>query len=384
MPVRFQDKRGTATQWRLANPVLADGEFGIESDTGVVKVGNGLDPWNSRPAILGSTYLPILGKAADSDKLDGLDSTAFLKVTDATATYLPSSTAATTYLRQDAPVSAATANAVVKRDAQGSAQFQEVNVNNQTSASSAARKDYVDAAAASSVTSATNAAATAANTALTNATGSTSPTRKLNYHWGDVTAFPTVGMLSGDTCRRTNLGNTIWTYDGVNWQVEYGAVRGKMWRTAGFSGSLTTGTAYGVGHQVARLSGGFAWGGGDNSSGASSYLTVPLDGLYDLEFQGYVSGGAAAVYATTINRSRTSATDFSIANAFAYKASGSVDHQESSRAEGLALKAGDKLLQYITIYTNSGATLSYYGTTEPGGSHLSATYVGPLNGATAL
>jgi hypothetical protein len=84
MATRMQQRRGTSAQWLSANPILADGEFGCEKDTGVVKVGNGSSTWSQLNPILGSSYLPILGKAYDSERLDGLDSTAFVKTDDAT------------------------------------------------------------------------------------------------------------------------------------------------------------------------------------------------------------------------------------------------------------------------------------------------------------
>lgn len=77
MATRFQQRRDTSANWTAKNPVLADGEFGIEKDTGIVKFGNGVSTWNQLSPILGSQYLPLLGKAYDSERLDGLDSTAF-------------------------------------------------------------------------------------------------------------------------------------------------------------------------------------------------------------------------------------------------------------------------------------------------------------------
>lgn len=47
MPYKIQLRRGTAAQWIAANPILADGEMGIESDTRKVKVGDGTTAWNS-------------------------------------------------------------------------------------------------------------------------------------------------------------------------------------------------------------------------------------------------------------------------------------------------------------------------------------------------
>lgn len=44
---QIQIRRGTAAQWTSANPTLASGEFGYESDTGKFKIGNGSTAWNS-------------------------------------------------------------------------------------------------------------------------------------------------------------------------------------------------------------------------------------------------------------------------------------------------------------------------------------------------
>lgn len=43
----IQHVRGTAAAWTAANPVLAAGEIGVETDTGRIKVGNGTTAWNS-------------------------------------------------------------------------------------------------------------------------------------------------------------------------------------------------------------------------------------------------------------------------------------------------------------------------------------------------
>ena len=39
--IRMQQKRMSASQWAISSLILLDGELGIESDTGFVKVGNG-------------------------------------------------------------------------------------------------------------------------------------------------------------------------------------------------------------------------------------------------------------------------------------------------------------------------------------------------------
>jgi hypothetical protein len=50
---QIQVRRGTAAQWTSANPTLAAGEFGLETDTLKVKIGNGATAWTSL-AYLGS------------------------------------------------------------------------------------------------------------------------------------------------------------------------------------------------------------------------------------------------------------------------------------------------------------------------------------------
>lgn len=47
MPTRIQPRRGNASAWTSANPVLAEGEFGIELDTKQIKIGDGTTAWNS-------------------------------------------------------------------------------------------------------------------------------------------------------------------------------------------------------------------------------------------------------------------------------------------------------------------------------------------------
>lgn len=47
MSVRIQLRRDTSTNWTSTNPVLAQGEPGLETDTGKLKYGNGSTAWNS-------------------------------------------------------------------------------------------------------------------------------------------------------------------------------------------------------------------------------------------------------------------------------------------------------------------------------------------------
>ena len=47
MANRIQLRRGNGQEWQNSNPILAQGELGIELDTGRFKIGDGVTPWNT-------------------------------------------------------------------------------------------------------------------------------------------------------------------------------------------------------------------------------------------------------------------------------------------------------------------------------------------------
>ncbi|WP_449160824.1 hyaluronate lyase N-terminal domain-containing protein [Streptococcus sp.] len=53
IPVRVQHKRMSARDWASSPLVLLDGELGVESDTGKVKVGNGRDRFSALQYLTG-------------------------------------------------------------------------------------------------------------------------------------------------------------------------------------------------------------------------------------------------------------------------------------------------------------------------------------------
>ena len=65
--VRIQLRRGTASQWTSANPVVAAGEVGFESDTRKMKVGDGTTAWTSLDYI--ASDAPAIGEIAQ-DAID--------------------------------------------------------------------------------------------------------------------------------------------------------------------------------------------------------------------------------------------------------------------------------------------------------------------------
>lgn len=50
----FQLKRGLASAWERANPILAPGEPGWTLDTHVLKIGDGVTPWNELDSVSGA------------------------------------------------------------------------------------------------------------------------------------------------------------------------------------------------------------------------------------------------------------------------------------------------------------------------------------------
>lgn len=49
MAQRIQFRNDTLANWTAANPVLAAGELGVETDTRFYKIGDGITPWNALP-----------------------------------------------------------------------------------------------------------------------------------------------------------------------------------------------------------------------------------------------------------------------------------------------------------------------------------------------
>ncbi len=58
MADQIQLRRDTAANWSSANPTLAQGEPGLEIDTGKLKYGDGTTAWNSLPYFGGSSHGP--------------------------------------------------------------------------------------------------------------------------------------------------------------------------------------------------------------------------------------------------------------------------------------------------------------------------------------
>jgi hypothetical protein len=87
MATRMQQRRGTASQWTSANPVLNAGEMGWESDTNKFKIGDGTNHWADLDyfADINSTVNPAFGTSIvfEGATADSYETT--LQVTDPTA-----------------------------------------------------------------------------------------------------------------------------------------------------------------------------------------------------------------------------------------------------------------------------------------------------------
>lgn len=79
MATRMQQRRGTATQWSGANPVLNAGEIGWESDTNKFKIGDGTNHWNDLAYFLdGDSISLTLGDYVETSTLAQPDGVATL------------------------------------------------------------------------------------------------------------------------------------------------------------------------------------------------------------------------------------------------------------------------------------------------------------------
>src|SRR5688500_5684065 len=99
--VEQKQRRDTEANWVTSGKILSEGEIGYATDSHIIKLGDGVNTWDNLDIPYDGRYLPITGKAADSEMLDGISSGGFLLVGDASTT--------------------ATADKVIKRDGSGRA-----------------------------------------------------------------------------------------------------------------------------------------------------------------------------------------------------------------------------------------------------------------------
>jgi hypothetical protein len=102
MAIQIQFRRGTASEWTSANPTLAVGEMGIETDTDLFKIGDGTTAWTSLAygGIAGpsgdpkltinqqtASYTAVLADAAKLVEISSSSATTFSIPTDASVNF---------------------------------------------------------------------------------------------------------------------------------------------------------------------------------------------------------------------------------------------------------------------------------------------------------
>jgi hypothetical protein len=75
MAIQIQLRRGLLAEWKSANSVLAEGEIGLEKDTGNFKIGNGSTAWSDL------TY-PLLYSSNNALYLNGIAAASYVQNTD--------------------------------------------------------------------------------------------------------------------------------------------------------------------------------------------------------------------------------------------------------------------------------------------------------------
>lgn len=71
---RFQLRRDNDSDWDAKNPVLAEGEPGFETNTGKLKVGDGVSRWSALEYFVPGTPVPSEGGASDAAVLAHINS----------------------------------------------------------------------------------------------------------------------------------------------------------------------------------------------------------------------------------------------------------------------------------------------------------------------
>lgn len=79
-------RRGTAAQWQAVNPVLLQGEPGVDTTTGALRIGNGVSRWLDLPQVLDAETVLALGSTTEIVRVVDIDSPTFA-LDPATATY---------------------------------------------------------------------------------------------------------------------------------------------------------------------------------------------------------------------------------------------------------------------------------------------------------
>ena len=195
MATRMQQRRGTAAQWTAANPILAAGEIGFETDTSKFKMGNGSSTWSALQYFANAAELAAIVDGAPGllDTLNELaasigDDANFVGTVTAhtSATTSVHGIANTALLATTAAMNSAI-GAAVTASATQTALDAASDATTKANAALAAAEDYADGLAPNYDASGTAAAASAAASAAAITAAGTNADTKIATHNSDTT-----------------------------------------------------------------------------------------------------------------------------------------------------------------------------------------------------
>ena len=210
MATRMQQRRGTAAQWTAANPILAAGEIGFETDTSKFKMGNGSSTWSALQYFANAAELAAVIDGAP-DLLNTLNELAAAMGDD--PAFITNHTTATTNVHGIASTSAlattAAVNTAISISAGASAQDATTKANSAQAAGIAAADAASAAAAAASGAAGTVATALTAHTADTTDVHGIADTALLSTKsYADTAASSAVSTHSSDTTGVHGIADT--------------------------------------------------------------------------------------------------------------------------------------------------------------------------------
>ena len=206
MAIRMQQRRGSASQWTAANPVLASGEIGFETDTGEFKIGDGVTAWTSLNYFkdildLGDDYVKQVQKAV-ANGVASLDSTGNIPLSQLGNEVSARNSAISSAVSSAISTEVSDRNSAIGSSVTAEANARDLAISNAvTQASNTLTTNYTDADNVKYNT-VTNDIATAKSSAI--ATAATDATTKANTAKTDAETFAS-GAVSTHNSSTTNV-----------------------------------------------------------------------------------------------------------------------------------------------------------------------------------
>jgi len=223
MATRMQQRRGTAAQWTAADPILAAGEIGFESDTGQFKIGDGVNHWDDISYFknledLGGSlddYIPVDTKAvangvASLDAQGRVPLSQLGNVIDGAPGALNTLNELAAAISNDATFASTVMVAIsqkVSADTFSNHTAASTNIHGIADTALLATKVYADGKASDAQTAAITAAGTAADTKVSTHSSSTT-----NVHGiSDTSALALTATVNSGLALKANLASPTFT-----------------------------------------------------------------------------------------------------------------------------------------------------------------------------